>query len=43
MLPGTSRSHDSILAIGWDFAKGQLQLFLREWYMHPNGQIPAYE
>ena len=26
-----------------DFAKEQLQLFLREWYMHPNGQIPAYE
>jgi hypothetical protein len=26
-----------------DFAKTQLQLFLREWYMHPNGQIPAYE
>jgi hypothetical protein len=26
-----------------DFAKGQLELFLREWYMHPNGQIPAYE
>ncbi|XP_037077730.1 uncharacterized protein YMR196W-like [Pollicipes pollicipes] len=26
-----------------DFAKGQLMLFLREWYMHPNGQIPAYE
>ncbi|KAK7474496.1 hypothetical protein BaRGS_00034250 [Batillaria attramentaria] len=25
------------------FAKEQLQLFLREWYMHPNGQIPAYE
>jgi len=25
------------------FAKDQLQLFLREWYMHPNGQIPAYE
>ncbi len=25
------------------FAKGQLALFLREWYMHPNGQIPAYE
>ena len=25
------------------FAKQQLQLFLREWYMHPNGQIPAYE
>jgi hypothetical protein len=25
------------------FAKAQLELFLREWYMHPNGQIPAYE
>jgi Glycosyl hydrolase family 63 C-terminal domain len=26
-----------------NFAKGQLRLFLREWYMHPNGQVPAYE
>ncbi len=26
-----------------DFAKQQLVLLLREWYMHPNGQIPAYE
>ena len=26
-----------------DFSKSQLALFLREWYMHPNGQIPAYE
>lgn len=26
-----------------DFAKSQLLLFLREWYMHPNGQLPAYE
>jgi hypothetical protein len=26
-----------------DFAKEQLLLFLREWYMHPNGQLPAYE
>ena len=25
------------------FAKSQLQLLLREWYMHPNGQLPAYE
>ena len=25
------------------FAKRQMQLFLREWYMHPNGQLPAYE
>ncbi len=24
-------------------AKRQLILFLREWYMHPNGQVPAYE
>jgi hypothetical protein len=26
-----------------DFAKQQLILLLREWYLHPNGQIPAYE
>jgi hypothetical protein len=26
-----------------DFAKHQLVLLTREWYMHPNGQIPAYE
>jgi len=26
-----------------EFAKQQLVLFLREWYMHPNGQLPAYE
>jgi mannosylglycerate hydrolase MGH1-like protein len=26
-----------------DFAKDQLMLLLREWYMHPNGQLPAYE
>ena len=25
------------------FAKSQLVLFLREWYMNPNGQLPAYE
>ncbi|MBX3316999.1 MAG: glucosidase [Phycisphaeraceae bacterium] len=25
------------------FAKDQLLLLLREWYMHPSGQIPAYE
>jgi len=25
------------------FAKGQLVLLTREWYMHPNGQLPAYE
>jgi hypothetical protein len=30
-------------AIDPSFAKDQLVLFLREWYMHPNGQIPAYE
>lgn len=29
--------------IDGDFAKRQLSLFLREWYMHPNGQLPAYE
>lgn len=26
-----------------DFAKRQLTLMTREWYMHPNGQFPAYE
>ena len=25
------------------FAKDQLLLMCREWYMHPNGQLPAYE
>ena len=25
------------------FAKGQLDLIMREWYQHPNGQVPAYE
>jgi len=32
-----------IALIDPDFAKEQLILFLREWYMHPNGQLPAYE
>ena len=26
-----------------DFAKDQLVLLTREWFMHPNGQLPAYE
>jgi hypothetical protein len=26
-----------------DFAKDQLILLLREWFMHPSGQLPAYE
>jgi len=26
-----------------NFAKEQLRLLSREWYMHPNGQLPAYE
>ena len=26
-----------------EYAKSQLILLLREWYMHPNGQLPAYE
>lgn len=26
-----------------EFAKSQLILLTREWYMHPNGQLPAYE
>ncbi|TVT39468.1 glucosidase [Hymenobacter setariae] len=26
-----------------EFAKNQLRLLTRDWYMHPNGQLPAYE
>ncbi|MBL4685830.1 MAG: glucosidase [Nannocystaceae bacterium] len=26
-----------------EFAKGQLELLTSDWYMHPNGQLPAYE
>jgi hypothetical protein len=26
-----------------EFAKSQLILLCREWYVHPNGQLPAYE
>ena len=42
--PGTSRSTSSPWPmIDPDFAKSQLLLLTREWYMHPNGQLPAYE
>ena len=30
-------------ALDPEFAKHQLLLLLREWYLHPNGQMPAYE
>ena len=33
----------AIALVDPDFAKQQLILLLREWYMHPNGQLPAYE
>jgi mannosylglycerate hydrolase MGH1-like protein/glycosyl hydrolase family 63 len=33
----------TIALVDSDFAKAQLVLLLREWYMHPNGQLPAYE
>jgi hypothetical protein len=33
----------SLAMIDPGFAKAQLVLLLREWYMHPNGQLPAYE
>jgi hypothetical protein len=32
-----------IALIDPEFAKHQLVLLTREWYMHPNGQMPAYE
>ncbi len=36
--------HCVVLAeIDVEFAKGQLVTLTREWYMHPNGQLPAYE
>ncbi len=36
--------HCIVLArIDPEWAKRQLVLLLREWYMHPNGQLPAYE
>jgi hypothetical protein len=31
------------LLIDPDFAKRQIELLTREWYLHPNGQLPAYE
>jgi hypothetical protein len=39
--PGVSHGRASL--VDPDFAKEQLILLLREWYMHPNGQLPAYE
>lgn len=33
----------SLALVDPQFAKEQLILLLREWYMHPNGQLPAYE
>jgi len=47
-IPGTRRGTWLFIASRWrlidpDFAKEQLVLLLREWYMHPNGQLPAYE
>jgi hypothetical protein len=30
-------------AVDPEFAKHQVLLLLRDWYMHPNGQLPAYE
>jgi len=33
----------SLALVDPDFAKRQLTLMTREWYMHPNGQLPAYE
>ena len=36
--------HTAALAlVDVDFAKGQIELLLKEDYLHPNGQIPAYE
>src|SRR5579859_7432602 len=46
-IPGSRHGTWHFTAFHWrwwsDFAKGQLILLMREWYQHPNGQIPAYE
>ena len=36
-------SSESLSILDPDYAKLQLSRMTREWYMHPNGQIPAYE
>jgi hypothetical protein len=33
----------AVAVVDPELAKDQLRLLLREWYMHPNGQLPAYE
>lgn len=33
----------TLVLVDPDFAKRQLTLMTREWYMHPSGQLPAYE
>ncbi|HSH29059.1 MAG TPA: hypothetical protein VK971_04050 [Thiohalobacter sp.] len=33
----------TLVEVDAEFAKSQLILLMREWYMHPNGQLPAYE
>jgi hypothetical protein len=33
----------ALVEVDAEFAKSQLVLLMREWYMHPNGQLPAYE
>ncbi|HEU4416052.1 MAG TPA: glucosidase [Candidatus Angelobacter sp.] len=33
----------ALALVDGEFAKSQLLMMLREWYLHPNGQIPAYE
>lgn len=42
--PGDGASY--VIPMAWidpAFAKGQLNLLLREWYMHPNGQLPTFD
>src|SRR5207248_4389408 len=40
---GLSLSSTAYFLRGPAIRQGALVLFLREWYMHPSGQIPAYE
>ena len=40
---GSRISYSRLALVDAEFAKSQLVLMTREWYMHPNGQLPAYE
>ena len=40
---GSGLSHIALSVVDVDFAKEQLDMMLGEFFLHPTGQIPAYE